>query len=132
MSSFRVKETEMTSKDALMAACEQQYGKRPEWHETPAKLNGWGTQHANVVLRRGTVKGCSYDTGFRLENGKFVAVAADHDMRALQLEKLNQAYNEQHTLASASAKGLKFVRKERIQDPENKAKWITRLRFQPV
>ena len=131
MSSFREKETQMTDRESLAAACKEMYD-AVEVYEDLTPLKGWGKQDAHIIMRRGAVKGASYDTGFRLENGKFKAIAADHDMQALNLPDLAQVYSEKLTLKTAAVQGLAFIGKTRVQDPDNKGKWISKLQFRPA
>ncbi len=125
MSKYAETATTIRNQCHLIAALSE-LGYKAEVHAGGAALVGYEgrerPERAHVIVRRIQIGPASNDIGFvRKPDGTFGAVLSEYD-RAIGFDekwlgRVHQAYKEQQTLATATAKGYVFGGREVVQTP---------------
>jgi hypothetical protein len=123
MSNFTRVRTTLRDRDILAAALRAAGYPEVEVHDSPQRLQGWGTYtaQAEVIVRRAHIPGTAFgDFGFaRQADGTFEVVIPDFDNRRNGpgwLPRLTQAYGHAAALQYAEAHGYDVITDEVERD----------------
>ena len=134
MSKYGITITEVREEKFLVEAL-REMGYEVEVHPDGARLNSYYLEQerktANIIVRRGQLRGAYGDIGFaRQPDGRLTLIADELDEHcgygANWLGRVQQLYKERQTLAMARVKGYILKKREVIQTSEGQQ---VRLQF---